>query len=322
MANKNNAKYDFLFTEEEKKQIKQEYLDGQSIRDLCAKYNIKCKEWVRCKLLKGIARSTSESGKIAHKNKSESFKLSEEAKAKIRAARLKFMKEHPEQTAWRRSKKNTSYPEKCFIKYLEDRGIDKKYEIEREKSFFPYFADFAFNEIKLVVEIDGSQHESDEDRVERDIKKDELIQSLGWKVIRYTEDVVKHDWNLIDDTLKLENYQKIESGTRYGIFKNVGKYNKKLTNEVTYKNKHKKNTIKKEYFLNGQTKAQYDGHFKERRCIWPTKDELFELIKKHPFTTLAKKFGVSDKAITKWCKHYGLPYRKKDIKEIIVRTDS
>lgn len=304
MTNKNNAKYDFLFTEEEKKQIRQEYLDGQSIRDLCAKYNIKCKEWVRCKLLKGITRNASESGKIAHKNKSESFKLSEEAKAKIRAARLKFMEEHPEQTAWRCSKNNTSYPEKCFIKYLEDRGIDKKYEIEREKSFFPYFADFAFNEIKLVVEIDGSQHESDKERVERDKKKDELIQSLGWKVIRYTEDVVKHDWNLIDETLNLDDYQKIESCARYGIFRN------------------KKEYVKKERLFNGQTKAQYDGHFKERRCIWPTKDELFELIKKYPFTTLAKKFGVSDKAITKWCKYYGLPYRKKDIKELIVKDYS
>jgi len=26
--------------------------------------------------------------------------------------------------------------------------------------------------------------------------------------------------------------------------------------------------------------------------------------------------GVSDNAVRKWCKYYGLPYRKKDIKEI------
>jgi hypothetical protein len=28
-------------------------------------------------------------------------------------------------------------------------------------------------------------------------------------------------------------------------------------------------------------------------------------------------FGVSDNAVRKWCKAYGLPYKKKDIKNIV-----
>ena len=44
-------------------------------------------------------RSFSESGKLAHKRKPECYKHSEESKAKTRAARLKYMKEHPEKTA-------------------------------------------------------------------------------------------------------------------------------------------------------------------------------------------------------------------------------
>lgn len=45
----------------------------------------------------------------------------------------------------------------------------------------------------------------------------------------------------------------------------------------------------------------------------PTKEELLELIKTTPFTTIAKQFGVSDNAIRKWCKSYDLPFKQKDI---------
>jgi hypothetical protein len=38
------------------------------------------------------------------------------------------------------------------------------------------------------------------------------------------------------------------------------------------------------------------------------------MIRTTPFTTIAKQYGVSDKAVSKWCKSENLPYRKKDIK--------
>lgn len=298
MANKNNAKYDYLFTDNEKKMMKQEYLNGLSIREIAKKYNIKSKSWIQYKLLDGVTRDLSEANKIAHKKYPGKFKQTETSKEKIRIARLKFLKEHPEQTAWRTSKHNISYPEKCFIKYLKDRGIDKKYEIEREKSFFPYFADFAFNELKLVVEIDGSQHVLEKERIERDIDKDKLIQNLGWKIIRYSEDVVKYDWETIDRTLLLDNIEKIENATRHGIFKIPKGY------------------VKKERLSNGLTKAQNDARLKLRKVEWPSKDELFYLVKNYSFVKIAKKYGVCDKTITKWCKHYNLPYRKKDLKNM------
>ncbi len=296
MANKNNAKYDYLFTDDEKEIIKHDYMNGLSIREVAKKYNIKSKHWIEYKLLDGVTRNSSEATKIAYKKYPEKFKQNEISKSKIRTARLKFLKEHPEQTAWRTSKHNISYPEKCFIKYLKDRGIDKRYEIEREKSFFPYFADFAFNEIKLVVEIDGSQHILEKERKERDIKKDNLIQSLGWKIIRYTEDVVKHDWGMIDRTLLLDDFDKINTGVRYGIFKKQSGY------------------VKKERLSNGLTQAQIDSRIKRRKVEWPSKEELFSLIKTTSFVELGKRFGVCDKTVVKWCKNYGLPYKRKDLR--------
>lgn len=43
------------------------------------------------------------------------------------------------------------------------------------------------------------------------------------------------------------------------------------------------------------------------------REELKRLIRTEPFTQLGLTFGVSDKAITKWCKKFDLPHRKKDI---------
>ena len=54
---------------------------------------------------------------------------------------------------------------------------------------------------------------------------------------------------------------------------------------------------------------------KEKKCTIPvTKDELENLTRQNSFVSLGKMFNVSDTSIKKWCKKYGLPYRRKDIK--------
>lgn len=49
----------------------------------------------------------------------------------------------------------------------------------------------------------------------------------------------------------------------------------------------------------------------------PSKEELLELIKTKSFLEIGRIYNVSDNAVRKWCKSYGLPYRKKDIKEML-----
>ena len=51
----------------------------------------------------------------------------------------------------------------------------------------------------------------------------------------------------------------------------------------------------------------------KRVCERPSREELKNLIRTMPFTRIGEKFGVSDKAITKWCVSENLPSRKKDI---------
>lgn len=120
---------------------------------------------------------------------SSMLKHSDETKDKIRKKRLKYLKNHPENTAWRLGR-NPSYPEKIFIDALESYGWYSRFEIIREKCFFPYYADFAFENVKVVVEIDGSQH-LEQHAQEKDKKKDELIKSLGWRVFRVPANIVQ-----------------------------------------------------------------------------------------------------------------------------------
>ncbi len=46
-----------------------------------------------------------------------------------------------------------------------------------------------------------------------------------------------------------------------------------------------------------------------------SREELKQLIRTTPFTTIAKKYNVSDNAIRKWCDKFNLPRKVSDIKK-------
>ncbi|MCK9596770.1 DUF559 domain-containing protein [Candidatus Pacearchaeota archaeon] len=82
-----------------------------------------------------------------------------------------------------------SYLEEWFydnviIKY----NLASKYDIINELSIYPYFIDFAFSNIKIAVELDGTFHLA-EKQIHRDNKKDAFLLENGWSVfrIRYDE---------------------------------------------------------------------------------------------------------------------------------------
>lgn len=43
-----------------------------------------------------------------------------------------------------------------------------------------------------------------------------------------------------------------------------------------------------------------------RKVIWPTKEELEKLLKTHSYVKIGNMYGVSDNAVRKWAKKYGL----------------
>lgn len=293
---KNNFKYDNVFSEEDKENIRKDYIEHElSIRDLKIKYNIKSSNYLE-RLLKPFLRNTSDACKLAHKKKPECFKHSDMTKQKIREKRLAYMKEHPDETAWRKRNK-PSYPEECFINFLKENNFDKKFLIEREKSLYPYYIDFAFVDIKLAVEIDGSQHILDEKRKLEDELKNQLLLNNGWKVLRISENIVKYDWKTLNE--KINN--AIEQTNI--VFERVGIIRAPKTREK----------VKRDEF--GYSEKQKESAFKQRKIKnRPSKETLLFEINNFSFCTLGKKYNVSDNTIRKWCKNYKIPYRKKDLK--------
>lgn len=53
----------------------------------------------------------------------------------------------------------------------------------------------------------------------------------------------------------------------------------------------------------------------QRKVKRPSREELKQLIRTTPFTSIGQKFGVTDNTIRKWCKGYDLPTKKSNIKE-------
>ena len=47
----------------------------------------------------------------------------------------------------------------------------------------------------------------------------------------------------------------------------------------------------------------------------PSREVLKQLIRTTAFTTIGKKYGVSDNTIRKWCKAMHLPYKVNEIKQ-------
>jgi very-short-patch-repair endonuclease len=162
------------------------------------------------------------------------IKLSEETKGKIRKARIKYMLENPEQTAWRT--KNMSYPEEKFLNKLISEGLDKQHLIVREYSVFPFYIDFAFINEKIAIEIDGSQHELPDIKI-RDAKKDKLLNNQGWRILRIPAKNVLFN---IDETLK-QTAIFLSSDVK---FDKIGLFTAKKFKEVNKDNSIKEEKIK------------------------------------------------------------------------------
>lgn len=48
----------------------------------------------------------------------------------------------------------------------------------------------------------------------------------------------------------------------------------------------------------------------------PSKEQLLQEIATSSFEAVGRKYGVSGKAVSKWCKTYGLPTKKQELKQL------
>lgn len=164
--------------------VRDDYSKGFSMKELSIKYKIS-PNTVNF-IVKDISRSLSDAVKLARSKYTEIFKHSDKTKEKLRIARLNYLKENYEKTAWfNKTNSNMSFGEKYIHNLFKEYNMYTKYDIVNEFHIHPYIIDFAFINEKIAVEFDGKVHfEKGQKRIDHDIKKDEYLISIGWKVFR------------------------------------------------------------------------------------------------------------------------------------------
>ena len=125
------------------------------------------------------------------------------------------------------------------------------------------------------------------ERKESDNKKDELLNELGWVVIRVSEKEIKTNINdVFDQILTILKTKPKINNHRIGLVVKPKKYQKKERNEF------------------GFTEKQIQSIKSQRRADRPSLEELKTLISEHGYVGTGKMFGVSDNAIRKWLESY------------------
>lgn len=104
-----------------------------------------------------------------------------------------------------------------FAKFMRHTATDAEHlmwQILRAKRFMnlkfrrqhviePYIVDFYCHEIGLVIELDGSQHGTD-DAMEYDAERTKFLEALGLRVVRYwNNEVLLETDDVLDDLWKV-----------------------------------------------------------------------------------------------------------------------
>lgn len=116
------------------------------------------------------------------------------------------------------------------------------------------------------------------------------------------------------------NKQKINLAEDYEIQKvllkkfNVSELEKPISNSKEFN--------KKKYYCSkcGKNEVSQNGNYciecsrNEGRIVnRPSRKDLKEMVRNKSFTSIGNEYGVSDKAVVRWCEYYKIPSRKTDI---------
>ena len=141
-------------------------------------------------------------------------------------------------------------------------------------------------------------------RIEHDRIKDNFLNKNGWNIYRIKFD--ENNQNTINNFLNFINYiipnsKKLEN--------RIYKYSELKKNKIIVlkNNCPKCGNLK---YKNAELCSVCRGFIK-RKVSRPSKEILEKDIQENSFVALGKKYGVSDNAIRKWCKAYGIKIIKR-----------
>jgi len=112
----------------------------------------------------------------------------------------KFLKETQKNAKYLRN--NATLQEKILWKYLRKRGL-LNIKFRRQQPIGCYIVDFISIEKNLIIELDGGQHNTNKS-MEYDKKRDEFLQSKGYKIIRIWNNHVTNNIDGVIEYLKSE----------------------------------------------------------------------------------------------------------------------
>ena len=96
------------------------------------------------------------------------------------------------------NRKKATKAEACLWKYALSRK-QSGYTFKRQRPVLKYIADFMCQELKLVIEVDGSSHDDLVVRL-KDLKRQMELENAGFVVVRFTDEEVLEN---MDDVKRL-----------------------------------------------------------------------------------------------------------------------
>lgn len=82
-------------------------------------------------------------------------------------------------------------------------------KFRRQHPIHYYIADFYCHEKKLIIEVDGGVHESEETRI-HDGNRTAEFEKLGIRVLRFTNEKILHSLNEVTDTIREATADRLE----------------------------------------------------------------------------------------------------------------
>lgn len=99
----------------------------------------------------------------------------------------------------RQLRRDQTWAEKLMWRWLRDRRFSG-YKFRRQHPLGRYTLDFFCEEADLNIELDGGQHGFPEQR-QKDLEREQFLQSLGIKTLRFWNSHLRRDAQGIRDTI-------------------------------------------------------------------------------------------------------------------------
>src|SRR5207247_2550344 len=99
----------------------------------------------------------------------------------------------------RANRKQSTVAEDMLWQYLRNNQLGEKFR--RQHPIETFIADFVCLQKGLIIEVDGGYHE-DKDQKEYDRFRTETLESLGFKVVRFTNEAVLQNINSVTERIR------------------------------------------------------------------------------------------------------------------------